>query len=102
MTHAPGAAYHEACDALKAGDVAKAESLLPHIRRTDTGASMSKRSEASCTETAKRNLALEDVLRDLIRAADRARVKRLPVGIVRATNAAIERCFDALDKRRKK
>ena len=46
-----------------------------------------------------RNAALEDVLRDLIRAADRARTKRLPVGIVRAANTAIERCFDALERR---
>lgn len=48
---------------------------------------------------AARKLALEDTLRDLIRAADRARVKRLPVGIVRAANQAITRCFDAMERK---
>lgn len=57
------------------------------------------------TASRQRAQAIEDTLRDLIRAAERARIKRLPVGIVRAANQAIERCFDTIDadrKRRKK
>ncbi len=49
-----------------------------------------------------RSLALQEALRDLIRAAERAKRKRLPVAIRRAIANAIDHVFHAINAGRRR